>query len=120
VVDGFEWLLRVAYDGIWMNWYRDSRDSTAWRADYPANVAAPAVVPVLGLGATRRFLIRPISGGRSTVFVPARGGLIIVQGGCQRDWQHCVPKQQTLAGPRMSLNYTSTTQVARLSTAAEN
>lgn len=101
----------VAYDGIWMNWYRDNRDSTAWHADRPANVPATAVVPVLSLGATRRFLIRPVSGGRSTVFLPAGGDLIIMQGRCQRDWQHCVPKQQTPAGPRMSLNYTSTAQV---------
>jgi len=101
----------VAYDGIWMNWYRDNQDSTAWHTDRPANNPATAVVPVLSLGATRRFLIRPISGGRSTVFVPAGGDLIIMQGRCQRDWQHCAPKQQTPAGPRMSLNYTSTAQV---------
>ena len=101
----------VTYDGIWMNWYRDNRDSTAWHADRPANVPVTAIVPVLSLGATRRFLIRPIGGGRSTVFVPAGGDLIIMRGRCQRDWQHCVPKQQTPAGPRMSLNYTSTAQV---------
>jgi alkylated DNA repair dioxygenase AlkB len=34
-----------------------------------------------------------------------------MRGRCQRDWQHCVPKQQTPTGPRMSLNYTSTAQV---------
>jgi alkylated DNA repair dioxygenase AlkB len=102
----------VPYDGIWMNWYRDNRDSTAWHADRPANLPTTATVPVLSLGATRRFLIRPISGGRSTVLVPAGGDLIIMHGRCQRDWQHCVPKQQTPAGPRMSLNYTSTAQVA--------
>jgi alkylated DNA repair dioxygenase AlkB len=101
----------VPYDGIWMNWYRDNRDSTAWHADRPANLPATAVVPVLSLGATRRSLIRPNGGGRSTVFVPAGGDLLIMRGRCQRDWQHCVPKQQTPVGPRMSLNYTSTAQV---------
>jgi len=30
----------VPYDGIWMNWYRDNRDSTAWHADRPANLPA--------------------------------------------------------------------------------
>ncbi|HEY1838748.1 MAG TPA: alpha-ketoglutarate-dependent dioxygenase AlkB [Mycobacterium sp.] len=100
----------VPYDGIWMNWYRDNRDSTAWHADRPANLPVTAVVPVLSLGATRRFLIRPNGGGRSTVFVPAGGDLIIMRGRCQRDWQHCVPKQQAPTGPRMSLNYTSAAQ----------
>jgi len=74
-------------------------------------VGFAVLVPVLNLGATRRFLIRPNGGGRSTVFVPAGGDLIIMRGRCQRDWQHCVPKQQAPTGPRMSLNYTSTAQV---------
>lgn len=56
----------VPYDGLWMNWYRDHRDSTSWHADRPANVPQMAIVPVLSLGAGRRFLIRPNAGGRST------------------------------------------------------
>jgi alkylated DNA repair dioxygenase AlkB len=103
----------VPYDGIWMNWYRDNQDSTSWHADRPANVAEIAAVPVLSLGATRRFLIRPNGGGRSTVFTPAGGDLLIMRGRCQRDWQHCVPKQRTPALARMSLNFTSTAQASR-------
>ena len=91
--------------------YIEGLANAAGHADRPANLPATAIVPVLSLGATRRFLIRPNGGGRSTVFVPAGGDLIIMRGRCQRDWQHCVPKQQTPVGPRMSLNYTSTAQV---------
>jgi len=102
--------LRVPYDRIWMNWYRDHHDGTGWHADRPAHRAPTATVPVLTLGAPRRFLIRPAGGGSSTVFTPAGGDLIVMQGRCQRDWQHCVPKQKTPAGPRMSLNFSSVTQ----------
>jgi alkylated DNA repair dioxygenase AlkB len=102
--------LGVPYDRIWMNWYRDNHDGTGWHADRPANNAATAVVPVLSLGAPRRFLVRPFGGGPSTVFTPAGGDLIIMQGRCQRDWQHCVPKQKAPAGARMSLNFSSVTQ----------
>ena len=102
----------VRYDGLWMNWYRDHRDSTSWHADRPANTPATAVVPVVSLGATRRFLIRPNDGGRSTPFVVPGGDALIMRGRCQRDWQHSVPKQQSPAGPRMSLNFSSTAQVA--------
>jgi alkylated DNA repair dioxygenase AlkB len=102
--------LRVPYDRIWMNWYRDNHDGTGWHADRPANNATTAVVPVLSLGAPRRFLVRPFGGGPSTVFTPAGGDLIIMQGRCQRDWQHCVPKQKAPAGARMSLNFSSVTQ----------
>jgi alkylated DNA repair dioxygenase AlkB len=120
----------VPYDGIWMNWYRDHQDSTSWHADRPANVPETAIVPVLSLGATRRFLIRPNAGGRShppshrspgshppslrspgsTTFIPAGGDVLIMRGRCQRDWVHSVPKQRSPAGPRMSVNFSSSTQ----------
>jgi alkylated DNA repair dioxygenase AlkB len=100
----------VPYDRIWMNWYRDHQDGTGWHADRPAHNAPTATVPVLSLGAARRFLIRPANGGSSTVFTPAGGDLIVMQGRCQRDWQHCVPKQKRAAGARMSLNFSSITQ----------
>lgn len=100
----------VPYDGLWMNWYRDHRDSTSWHADRPANVPETAIVPVLSLGATRRFLIRPNAGGRSQTFIPVGGDVLIMRGRCQRDWLHSVPKQQSPAGPRMSVNFSSRTQ----------
>ncbi|MCW2516673.1 MAG: putative alkylated repair protein [Mycobacterium sp.] len=103
----------VPYDGIWMNWYRNHEDGTGWHADRPANTAPTASVPVLSLGATRRFLIRPAGGGRSTVFTPEGGDLLIMRGRCQKDWRHCVPKQRTPAGARVSLNFTSTHQASR-------
>ena len=59
----------VRYDGVWMNWYRDHRDGTGWHADRPVNVAATAAVPVLSLGATRRFRIRPAGGGPSSTCI---------------------------------------------------
>jgi alkylated DNA repair dioxygenase AlkB len=50
---------------LWMNWYRDHDDGTGWHADRPANKQAEAVIPVLSLGATRPFLVRPGSGGQA-------------------------------------------------------
>jgi alkylated DNA repair dioxygenase AlkB len=103
---------KVFYDGIWMNWYRDHCDGTGRHADRPAKKVSTATVPVLSLGASRRFLIRPATGGPSTIFTPAGGDLLIMRGRCQRDWQHSVSKQKTPASARMSLNFTSTAQAA--------
>jgi alkylated DNA repair dioxygenase AlkB len=100
----------VPYDRIWMNWYRDHNDGTGWHADRPANRPQTAIVPVLSLGAPRRFLVRPTGGGPSTVFTPAGGDLLIMNGRCQRDWQHCVPKQKSPVAARMSLNFSSVIQ----------
>jgi alkylated DNA repair dioxygenase AlkB len=97
----------VRYERLWMNLYRDNNDGAGWHADRPANKLPETVIPVLSLGATRRFLIRPAAGGKSTVFSPASGDLIVMGGTCQRGWVHCVPKQKTAAGPRASLNFSA-------------
>lgn len=100
---------RTPYERLWMNWYRDHDDSTGWHADRPANRRPEATIPVLSLGATRRFLIRPAGGGASTSFTVGGGDLIVMGGRCQKDWQHCVPKQKTAAAGRMSLNFSAAT-----------
>jgi alkylated DNA repair dioxygenase AlkB len=96
---------RRPYARLWMNWYRDNADGTGWHADRPANQQDEAVIPVLSLGATRRFLIRPDGGGPSTTIVTHGGDLVVMGGRCQKDYQHSVPKQRQPAGARLSLNF---------------
>ena len=93
------------YARLWMNWYRDNADGTGWHADRPVNQQDEAVIPVLSLGATRRFLIRPDGGGPSTTIVTHGGDLVVMGGRCQKDYQHSVPKQRQPAGARLSLNF---------------
>ena len=95
------------YCGMWLNLYRDHRDSTSWHGDTGARRRAESIVPVLTLGTSRRFLLRPRRGGRSMVLTPASGDLIVMGGRCQRDWQHSVPKQARPAGARISVNFQS-------------
>jgi alkylated DNA repair dioxygenase AlkB len=100
---------RQPYARLWMNWYRDNNDGTGWHADRPANLLNQAVIPVLSLGATRRFLIRPAGGGPSTTIVVHGGDLVVMGGRCQKDYQHSVPKQKQPAGARLSLNFSTAT-----------
>ncbi|HEX8007426.1 MAG TPA: hypothetical protein VF482_13455 [Trebonia sp.] len=58
----------VSYDGLWINFYRDHEDSTGWHGDWPTCKRPVCTVPVLSLGAPRRFLIKPRPGGRSIGF----------------------------------------------------
>jgi alkylated DNA repair dioxygenase AlkB len=91
-----------------MNWYRDNHDGTEWHADRPANELDEAVIPVLSLGADRRFLLRP-AGGRTSRVIKVHGGDLVVMGGrCQRDYEHTVPKQKQPSGTRLSLNFSTT------------
>jgi alkylated DNA repair dioxygenase AlkB len=91
----------------WLNLYRDQQDSTGWHGDWPSCRRASCVVPVLSLGATRRFLLKPRTGGRSVILTPRGGDLVVMGGRCQQDWRHCVPKQTTPAGIRISVNFQS-------------
>ncbi len=102
-----EWA--IPYDSVWLNLYRDHHDSTAWHADKPCK-REECIVPVLSLGETRRFQIRPKLGGRSQTFVVMSGDLVVMGGRCQRDWVHAVPKETRTAGPRISLNFASSVQ----------
>ncbi|MGA2123957.1 MAG: alpha-ketoglutarate-dependent dioxygenase AlkB [Acidimicrobiales bacterium] len=97
-----------AYRSLWMNLYRDQHDSTAWHGDRIGRVTPNCVVPVLSLGAPRRFLIRPLEGGKSMTFHPGAGDLIVMGGRCQVEWVHSVPKQATPSGPRISINFKPT------------
>jgi alkylated DNA repair dioxygenase AlkB len=93
------------YDKLWVNLYRSHRDSTSWHGDHIGKIQPQSIVPVLSLGATRRFLIRPKDGGASVSLQPASGDLIVMGGRAQVDWRHSVPKQATPAGPRISINF---------------
>jgi alkylated DNA repair dioxygenase AlkB len=95
----------VRYCSLWVNLYRDQHDSTAWHGDNIGRLQAESIVPVLTLGASRRFLIRPAQGGRTLTFRPVSGDLIVMGGRAQRDWRHCVPKESTPSAPRISINF---------------
>jgi alkylated DNA repair dioxygenase AlkB len=110
IADALSTRYGVRYDGLWLNLYRSHHDSTSWHADKPPSRVPTSIVPVLSLGATRRFLIRPREGGASHAWQPEAGDLIVMGGKCQRGWVHCVPKQAQSAGPRVSLNFTSSSQ----------
>jgi hypothetical protein len=95
----------VAYRYLWLNLYRTHRDSTSWHGDPIGKIQETSTVPVLSLGATRRFPIKAARGGPSVSLAVASGDLIVMGGRAQRDWRHSVPKQAVPAGPRISINF---------------
>jgi alkylated DNA repair dioxygenase AlkB len=107
---------RVRYDSLWLNLYRDGRDSTGWHRDRFSCRQPECIVPVLTLGATRRFLIKPRQGGPSVGFSPASGDLIVMGGRCQQDWVHGVPKTPGTREARISVNFQSSAQARRRAT----
>ena len=103
----------VRYDSLWLNLYRDGQDSTGWHRDRFSCRRPECIVPVLTLGATRRFLIKPRTGGHSVAFKPGSGDLIVMGGRSQEDWVHGVPKDPRVATRRVSINFQSSIQARR-------
>jgi alkylated DNA repair dioxygenase AlkB len=104
---------RVRYDSLWLNLYRDGRDSTGWHRDHFSCRRPECIVPVLTLGTTRRFLVKPRRGGTSIAFSPRSGDLIVMGGRSQQDWLHGVPKAPGTGGVRISVNFQSSAQARR-------
>jgi alkylated DNA repair dioxygenase AlkB len=103
----------IDYDSLWLNLYRDGQDSTGWHRDRFSCRRPKCIVPVLTLGATRRFFIKPRAGGTSIAFKPGSGDLIVMGGRSQEDWVHSVPKDPGIAEPRISINFQSSAQARR-------
>lgn len=91
-------------DSIGCNLYRDGRDSVAWHGDTVRRTQDRSIVGIVSLGSPRRFLLRPLGGGRSRRWELGRGDLLVMGGTCQHTWQHSVPKVAS-AGPRISVTY---------------
>lgn len=104
----------IRYDNLWLNLYRGGRDSTGWHRDRFSCRRPECVVPVLTLGAARRFLLKPRDGGPSIAFEPHCGDLVVMGGRCQEDWVHCVPKGDPTIGVRISLNFQSSEQAKKV------
>ncbi|HTY80748.1 MAG TPA: alpha-ketoglutarate-dependent dioxygenase AlkB [Candidatus Bathyarchaeia archaeon] len=86
--------------------YRDGRDSVAFHGDKLGAARNDAIVAIVGLGARRRFLLRPAGGGRSLAFDLGGGDLLVMGGNCQRTWEHGVPKV-AYADLRISVQFRS-------------
>lgn len=80
--------------------YRDGRDSVAFHGDYVARKLPEALVASVSLGAPRRFLVRPVGGGRSLALSLGSGDLLVMGGTTQRTHHHAIPKVAR-ALPRM-------------------
>jgi alkylated DNA repair dioxygenase AlkB len=89
------------FGGVFLNYYRDGHDSVAFHRDRELRELEEGLVAIVTLGATRPFLFRPRSGGRSVDVRPGSGDLIVMRGRCHCDWEHGVPKT-AVAGPRIS------------------
>jgi alkylated DNA repair dioxygenase AlkB len=99
--------LGTAFDYVFVNRYRDGRDSVAWHGDHERDPRL--VIASLSLGATRRFDLRPRAGlglrPRTVTVEVAHGDLIVMVGQTQQCWEHRVRKDPTVHETRINLTF---------------
>ena len=110
----------VTFDRVWVNLYRDGRDSVAWHPDRNGRVHRNPLVATVSLGARRKFQLRPRGGGRIALTLePGCGDLVVMGGACQHDWEHAVPKERRVTGARMSVTLRHTAHLDAPGTGTE-
>lgn len=95
----------VPLDQVSAGWYRDGRDSVAPHGDRIARDLPRATVATVSLGGSRRFTIRPKTGGESRVFSLGHGDLVVMGGSAQRTHEHAIPKTASPVEPRIALMF---------------
>ena len=103
--DALSGALRVGFDRIWVNLYRDGADSVAWHGDRNRLVMTRAarrdrlarLAPPLP-AAPSRHDDRDCTGSS-----PGTATSSSWEARCQSEWEHTVPKTAQRVGPRMSV-----------------
>ncbi len=98
--------LRVDFNSVLINLYRDGADGMGWHADDEPELGRDPTIASVSLGASRRFLIRNRHE-RSLRFeyTLATGSLVVMEGDLQHHWQHQIPKTARPTGPRINLTF---------------
>jgi alkylated DNA repair dioxygenase AlkB len=106
VRERLEALLDTGFDYVFVNRYRDGRDSVAWHGDHEIT---GKVVASLSLGATREFDLRPKRESalrqRTIALDLAHGDLVVMRGETQRYWEHRSRKDPAVHEQRINLTF---------------
>jgi alkylated DNA repair dioxygenase AlkB len=95
-------------NSVLANLYRDGQDSVGWHSDDEPSLGEAPTIWSLSLGATRRFLLRHRATGKKLALDLPHGSLLVMAGGSQRCWQHCLPKTASPVGRRVNLTFRCT------------
>lgn len=97
--------LGEALNSVLANAYRDGNDSMGWHSDNEKELGELPLVVSLSLGAERRFLVRHRDQRRSSGLKLESGSLLIMERGCQRIYQHALPKTRSINDLRINLTF---------------
>jgi alkylated DNA repair dioxygenase AlkB len=98
--------LRVPFNSVGLNLYRDGRDSVAPHNDHLNEIRKGFPIALVSVGATRRMTIRAKAQPRTAVHVDLEpGSLLVMDYATQLHYTHGVPKTSEAVGERISLAF---------------
>jgi alkylated DNA repair dioxygenase AlkB len=98
--------LRVPFNSVGLNLYRDGRDSVAPHNDHLNEIRKGFPIALVSVGATRRMMIRAKAQPRLAVHVDLEpGSLLVMDYATQLHYTHGVPKTIETVGERISLAF---------------
>jgi len=96
----------VGFNSLLANYYRDGQDSMGWHADDEPELGSEPIIASISFGEARRFVLRQKANHRQKFeLLLEHGSLLLMRGGTQQNWQHCVPRTQNITGPRINLTF---------------
>jgi alkylated DNA repair dioxygenase AlkB len=98
--------LGTEFNSVGLNLYRDQHDSVAMHNDRLGDLVEGQPIALVSLGATRRMHIRAKRPPRRQLQVDlAAGSLLVMDYATQLNYDHGIPKEKILLGPRISLAF---------------
>lgn len=97
--------LNQPFNSLLVNYYRDGNDTMGWHSDDEAELGHQPTIVCISLGAERVLKLKHKASNKITDLKLHSGSCLIMSGNSQRDYQHAITKQTTLAHPRISLTF---------------
>ena len=97
--------LKMDFNSVLVNYYRDGKDSMGWHSDDEKELGPNPTIASISFGSERDLVFRnKIT--KETLAIPQTNGcLILIDGETQRNWQHSIKKTQKVIGPRINLTF---------------
>ena len=97
----------ATFNSVLVNYYRGNKDSMGFHSDDEPELGSQPVIASVSLGEERIFVMRhKIRKDLNPVKLRlASGSLLLMKGTTQKYWQHGIPKETQICGPRVNLTF---------------
>ncbi len=97
--------LHQPFNSLLVNYYRDGNDTMGWHSDDEIELGSEPTIVCVSLGAERALKLKHKTSHKVSELKLHSGSCLIMHSHSQRDYQHAIAKQTTLAHPRISLTF---------------